>query len=303
MEPDLNQQQQIDDYLEGRLSTSDKQAFETLLQRDPQLSEAVRFERFLRKGLQTAEFKAKFAALHQNLHQNADSKVVSLPTPEKLRKAGVFQVNKPPTRSMWWQYAAAACVVGILAGVGYFYIQSQDDGQPQLADQSPVVGKDSSVSQNDPPKSPNEPVTIAANRVPIERQSTEFFNQQEQGQLLSNRTENIDFTLSEEDRQSLFNRYFVADTIANPHSETEVKYNAGIEALRRQTPREAAEAFHWVVTQTNEGILRQKAQWYAGLAYLQAGDLTEALLIISVIKQTEGHYFQKKSALLYQRLR
>ena len=92
MEPNLNQQQQIDDYLEGRLSAIEKQAFEALLQQDPQLSEAVRFERFLRKGLQTAEFKAKFATLHQNLHQNADSRVVFLPTPEKSRKAGVLSL-------------------------------------------------------------------------------------------------------------------------------------------------------------------------------------------------------------------
>lgn len=301
MEPDLNQQQQIDDYLKDRLTPSEKQAFEALLQRDPQLSEAVRFERFLRKGQQTAYFKAKFAALHQNIHQDSDGRVVPLSTPEKQRKAGAFQVSKP-ARSMWWQYAAAACVVGILVGLGYFYIQSQESSQPQLTRQSPDVDKDASASQNDMPKPVNESPTIAANRVPIKRQSTEFFNQQEQGQLLSDRTENIDFTLSEEDRQSLFNRYFVADTIANPNSEAEAKYNAGIEALRRQTPREAAEAFHWVVTQTNEGILRQKAQWYAGLAYLQAGDLTEALRIMSVIKQTDGHYFQKKSTLLYQRL-
>jgi len=301
MESEINQQQEIDAYIEGHLSAGQKQAFETRLQRDPQLAEAVRFERFLRKGVQIKILKNKFQELHESLNlQNDEGEGAA--SPAKVRKAGVFKVNKP-VGTRWRQYAAAACVVGVLAGIGYYYIQDQGVNSPQLANQT---SKQPDVAPGQPQVGSSKPTAdesaISANTVPIERQSGDFFNDQEHGQLLSERRENIDFSLSEEDRKNLFIRYFAVDTILNPASAAEIQYNAGINALRRQDPREATEAFHGVVTQTDEGALRQKAQWYAGLAYLQSGNLTEALRIMTLIKQTEGHIFQKKAEILYQRL-
>lgn len=299
MESDINQQQEIDAYIEGHLSADQKQAFETRLQRDPRLAEAVRFERFLRKGVQIKTLKDKFQELHKSLHHQNDEGEEAFPT--KVRKAGVFKVNKP-VDTRWWQYAAAACVVGVLAGIGYYYIQDQGSNSPQLANQT---SKQLDVALGQPQEGSSKPTAeesvISANTLPIERQSRDFFNDQEQGQLLSERRENIDFSISEEDRKNLFIRYFVVDTILSPASAAEIQYNAGINALRRQEPREATEAFHGVVTQT-EGALRQKAQWYVGLAYLQSGNLIEALRIMTLIKQTEGHIFQKKAEILYQRL-
>jgi hypothetical protein len=169
MAMNTTQQEQIEAYLDNRLSPEAHKDFERQIAQNEALKKEVELELFVRKGLKAMALKEAFRTMHSDI---SETPVVPLGQNQQ-RNAGVFRVQQ--NRS-WFKayYAAAACLAAVAVGLWYYL-------QP----------------------SPNNQMAINT-KLPAQV----FLNKEEQTHLLSESQLPLDLSLTPAECEDLFQRYF-----------------------------------------------------------------------------------------------
>lgn len=282
-------QEQIEAYLDGKLSDEARSAFEIELNQNEALRNEVASERFMRKGLKALAFKEAFQKMHNDMNETP-----VIPLQNQPRKAGVFKVS---TNKNWFKtyYAVAACLAAVAVGLWYFSQQNSGvSNEKEIAIDKPTnvpkIQNSKQPTDSTQTKEPDSHKQVAA-KLPAE----DFLNEQEQTHLLSENQIPIDLSLTPAECQGLFQRYFEQDLVSDE------ALKKGINAM--QKGGDGLSIFQEIVSTTTNDNLRQKAQWLATLVYVKDCNTKEALKLSNSIRQIDGHLFQNQAKKLYKRLR
>lgn len=118
----MNLEEQIDAYLNGRLSEADRSAFETQIAQDPQLAEEVALQQEATQLLLADRQRAFKAQLKE--------------VAAKSKSAPVLEMKEAPVVSLWQQnWVRIAAAVALLVGLGFIlWPKSTAASYPQMAE-------------------------------------------------------------------------------------------------------------------------------------------------------------------------
>lgn len=238
----------IKKYLTNELSPQDRNAFEQEMENDPFLMEAV-------EGLMLQHStwdKAQIQQLENELHQKIDQKI------QQPQSGKIIPLH-------FFRYAAAACVIGILAFTSWrlFLSPEQLDEQAIYASYfHPLTHPDATVRGENAVS--DETAAVQAYEKEDYFGAVKYYEK-----LVANNPENI--------KNNLF---------------------LGISLLATNQAQKAVDVLNKINTSND---FHFDVQWYLAMAYLKNKDVQHALDLFSALSK-EDNYYQKQSAEIVEKL-
>ncbi|WP_020597243.1 tetratricopeptide repeat protein [Spirosoma panaciterrae] len=283
--------ERIDDFLAGKLTTTEQQRMVEAMAQDDQLRQAVEQHRAVRESLQVLAAKKRFEAMHLQLDrmgllaepEDEEEPEVSLeedttPDLEVIRsepQEPVIRRDVPVVsirRNYFWQYAAASVFVGVLLGTLFIVQYRGKEG-----DQSEVTFRQyfRPDSTNNAPQLPSE---VTEN----EKELSKAIDEYRHNRLKQSEEKFKTIKPTSKGTAQYYQAYYIG-LIALEHNQTA----KAIDQL--ETARQAP-----IIE------LQQRSEWYLGLAYLKAHRSDDARQLFTQIANTPGHAYQQKASNLLQ---
>jgi hypothetical protein len=264
----------IESYLKNELSAEDKQAIELHIANDPDWKNEIDWYRKFELGSRYLVSKKMFAEMHQRLKEEG-----RLEDEEKPIVPLVFGRS-------WSKIAIAATVVlGLFMGLFWYLNKPKiteigDNANPPI---NITIKEKSNVLINESPRNIGKIATeLQASIDKMEDRPDEAIKQLQvlgKPQKISKGDDSLTYGSTKNGHKT--------QIVLNPIAENQRKFYLGLIYLRKQAPKEALKYFEQVKTP-----LKQDANWYMVLAYIQNAESLKAKNMLQIIMNDSTNPYQ-----------
>jgi hypothetical protein len=265
------------DYLHGRMSAAERQAFETEVNNSPDLKRQLGLDIVIKDELtRREELKKKFDAIFDEIDEETPIEVEIINSNE-IDNPQIFKLTRSPNHS-FPSYWLAAASVALVLGASVWYWNSQKQTEPaEIAQQKPTT--DTTAA----PK-PTEPTVEKV--IPVI-------------------TENRELALAEK----LYNDAFDGGSLvamrgdgAITPSRDSAEVVLAIGLLKNNKTDEATKKLS-NLAQRPANQWQEAAEWYLALAYLKKGQLKSTTKLVKLIEANPDHRYSLQAMKLAKQLK
>jgi hypothetical protein len=264
----------IESYVKNELSAEDKQAMELRIANDPDWKNEIDWYRKFELGSRYLVSKKMFADMHQRLEEEG-----RLEDEEKPIVPLVFGYS-------WSKIAIAATVVlGLFTGL-FWFLNKPKISEIGFITNPPInitVKEKSNVLINESPRNIEKIATeLQASIDKMEDRPDEAIKQLQvlgKPKKISKGDDSLTYGSTKNGQQT--------QVVLNSVAENQRKFYLGLIYLRKQAPKEALKYFEQV-----KAPLKQDANWYMALAYIQNGESLKAKIMLQIIANDSTHPYQ-----------